>query len=424
MGRDGVRRLLIWAGALILSATAIVAGCRARKPEPNVPAAQALLLLNRHYVLAIGVYHQEPEPPEVRIVALADRPRTIASFEGYYPALWSPDGQWLAYEAPDSSGWNQLWVCAPDGSRARMVTDVTDEDSRTGKPLTWGREGALYYTVLRYQGSGHREQLWRVNLGSGERERLVDLPRWALTDSLTASPQGGLLAFEVVQNLPRSGRDIWTVTPGGTNMHAITRGPYAYWHCAWSADGAWLYCISDALTEARNYAQYARRLPSVERMPATESESTETGRKIAALQERFDYREGVYRMRPDGTRRELLVRGQRTIQAAAVSSSGAIAYADDKDAVFLVEKAGRPRRVIASGFWLPGRLSWSADGRLLAMDCWSPPGSGGMGVAVLDPKTGTQTMVARYTKTEAPQWHDWRPTLPGEGAYSAISTTR
>mgnify|MGYP005781841911 CR=1 FL=1 len=46
-----------------------------------------------------------------------------ASFPGRFPR-WSPSGRTLAWLGADENGAEQLWLCAPDGSDARMLTHL------------------------------------------------------------------------------------------------------------------------------------------------------------------------------------------------------------------------------------------------------------------------------------------------------------
>jgi Tol biopolymer transport system component len=35
---------------------------------------------------------------------------------------WSPDGNWIAYDAPDAENWTQTWLMRPDGSGQKCLT--------------------------------------------------------------------------------------------------------------------------------------------------------------------------------------------------------------------------------------------------------------------------------------------------------------
>ena len=46
-----------------------------------------------------------------------------ASFPGRFPR-WSPSGRTLAWLGADENGAEQIWLCAPDGSDARKLTNL------------------------------------------------------------------------------------------------------------------------------------------------------------------------------------------------------------------------------------------------------------------------------------------------------------
>ncbi len=52
---------------------------------------------------------------------------------------WSPDGSWIAFDAPDEAGWTDTWVARPDGSEKRCLTcdhAATPTNLHLGNP-TW-----------------------------------------------------------------------------------------------------------------------------------------------------------------------------------------------------------------------------------------------------------------------------------------------
>jgi dipeptidyl aminopeptidase/acylaminoacyl peptidase len=119
--------------------------------------------------------------PSGSIHAVYGKPRVRA-----WMPRWSPDGAQLAFISQEA-GWNDLWLCAPNGDGAHQVTklgaDVSDlEWSPDGKRLccTVNRAGSFDLYVVE-AGTGAATAL---RAGAG----LHSLPQW--------TPDGAALTFE------------------------------------------------------------------------------------------------------------------------------------------------------------------------------------------------------------------------------------
>ena len=80
--------------------------------------------------------------PQVWTVATAGGwPELVTALDDQVQrVLWSPDGAWLAFEVAPGGGMNvQVFVCRPDGSDLRRLTEGGKETNRLG---TWSHDGA------------------------------------------------------------------------------------------------------------------------------------------------------------------------------------------------------------------------------------------------------------------------------------------
>ena len=139
----------------------------------------------------------------------------------------SPDGQWIAFDAIDSSG-EYVHVMRRDGSGVR----IPDEKWRKQFSMTccadWSPDG----TQIAMHVQGAMTALVRVDPATGAalETRVLDLPggadqyhRW--------SPDGKRLAYEA---LTEYSWDLWTVNADGSDPHRLTSLPgnerSAAWH--------------------------------------------------------------------------------------------------------------------------------------------------------------------------------------------------
>jgi Tol biopolymer transport system component len=149
-------------------------------------------------------------------------------------AVWSPDGQKIAYRS-NRDGRDDIWLMDADGGNRRNLTHTPDRDeygatwSPDGKWLAFnasqpGLRGPLQLVVLRPDGTG-RHVL---------RTAYAEFPDW--------SPNGRQLAFASM--LPgglglNPDYDIRVVNADGTGEHALGTTPNVHeMYPRWSPDGA------------------------------------------------------------------------------------------------------------------------------------------------------------------------------------------
>jgi Tol biopolymer transport system component len=153
------------------------------------------------------------------------------------PAI-SPDGARIAFRSSRNGG--GVFVMNLDGTDVRQVT-------REGFNPTWspdGRELALNDdNIINYEARNtypSASKLWAVDVASGTRRVITT------HDAVQAdwSPHGQRLAFWGEQK--GGHRDIWTVAASGNHDPVlVTDDGYIDWNPVWSADGRYLYFLSN-----------------------------------------------------------------------------------------------------------------------------------------------------------------------------------
>jgi Tol biopolymer transport system component len=93
-------------------------------------------------------------------------------------AVWSPDGQWIAFRrnitaGPGATLSKQLWVMRSDGSAARRLTSDPEVDHG---PPAWSSDGrSLVYHRFPLKGPGIVISVWQIDVFSGV-QRLIATP--------------------------------------------------------------------------------------------------------------------------------------------------------------------------------------------------------------------------------------------------------
>lgn len=99
-------------------------------------------------------------------------------------AVWSPDGEWLAFrrnitEGPDATLTKQLWLMRSDGSQARPLTNDPAIDH--GPPV-WSPDGkALLFHKFPLKGPEIVISVWMLDVASGAQQQIASpgqRPQW------------------------------------------------------------------------------------------------------------------------------------------------------------------------------------------------------------------------------------------------------
>lgn len=132
---------------------------------------------------------------------------------------WSPDGMWIAYDAPNDMGWTDTWLMHPDGSGKRCLTcndAIAPTPMHMGNP-TWHPGGE-----------------WLVVQGVEERF----FQRFPSTDEAYKQ--------RIMDVGVGIGNELWAVTADGSRFVKLTQGvqengfAHGILHPHFSHDGRWL----------------------------------------------------------------------------------------------------------------------------------------------------------------------------------------
>ena len=139
---------------------------------------------------------------------------------------WSPDGQWIAFTAPESNSGNRsVWIIDVEGGGVRKVT------SSNGRDLlpAWSPDNKR---IAYESSSDNKDGIWVVNIDTAEATQLT--PDSTFNSAPDWSPDGLTIAY----HSNRNGRtDIWTIPAAGGLETQLTNSVNAV-SPAWSPDGS------------------------------------------------------------------------------------------------------------------------------------------------------------------------------------------
>jgi Tol biopolymer transport system component/serine/threonine protein kinase len=149
--------------------------------------------------------------------------------------VFSPDGQWIAFQSQRAGG--GVFIMGATGESVRRVSDSGFQPSWSpdGKEIVFGTQIGLYPFAR-----GGISELWTVNVDTGKKRKIFQgdavQPAW--------SPNGRWIAY---WGIPSGGatRDLWTIDSNGGSPIQITNDPAVDWNPVWSPDGNYMYFSSD-----------------------------------------------------------------------------------------------------------------------------------------------------------------------------------
>jgi serine/threonine protein kinase/Tol biopolymer transport system component len=160
---------------------------------------------------------------------------TADSPEADTQPAFSPDGQQIAFRSEREGG--GLFVMGATGESVRRLTDLGFNPawSPDGREIAFATEGVSGPIARRLV-----SQLWAVEVATGKRRLLsaddAVQPSW--------SPHGRRIAF---WSVPTEGarRIVMTMPAEGGEPAAVTNDAHLNWNPVWSADGKFLFYVSD-----------------------------------------------------------------------------------------------------------------------------------------------------------------------------------
>ncbi|PWT90012.1 MAG: hypothetical protein C5B54_07950 [Acidobacteria bacterium] len=149
---------------------------------------------------------------------------------------FSPDGKWIAFRSERQGG--GIFIMGATGESVRRLTDFGFYPawSPDGQRLVIGAGDDFFDPY----GRGGFSELWIVNAANGEKKQITKEPEDAIQPSW--SPNGKRIAY---WSVPKSQRDIVTISADGGDRVMVTNDPYTDWCPVWSPDGKFIYFSSD-----------------------------------------------------------------------------------------------------------------------------------------------------------------------------------
>ncbi len=150
-------------------------------------------------------------------------------------AVFSPDGERIAFRSERMGG--GIFLMGATGENPKRISDFGFNPSWSpdGKEIAVALEG-ITDANSRY---GDKSTLWAINVESGQKRLVGDFdavqPAW--------SPNGKLIAFWTANGIGE--RRIGVISSAGGTAKIITDSSAINWNPVWSADGKFLYFVSN-----------------------------------------------------------------------------------------------------------------------------------------------------------------------------------
>ena len=150
-------------------------------------------------------------------------------------ATWSPDGNWLTFDAIRDGQQFDVYAINVNGSGERNITNSPANDTF---PM-WSPDGSA---ILFESDRDGNTDIWAMNADGASPRNLTNRtdfnfrPDW--------SPDGAKIAFSS-RPAPGGNIDIWTMNADGSGQARITNTPGADALPSWTADGSGILFVSD-----------------------------------------------------------------------------------------------------------------------------------------------------------------------------------
>ena len=130
-----------------------------------------------------------PILPDAREIKVAKVTPLTMDVEHYMAPQWSPDGQKIAFS---KLGFKGLWIMDDKGANKKQLTD----EEGAGYKFSWSADSKeIAYRVDRFQEEKIYNAIKKVNIKTGEKERLFDFTRNLCPPYWTYFPVGTYVSF-------------------------------------------------------------------------------------------------------------------------------------------------------------------------------------------------------------------------------------
>jgi Tol biopolymer transport system component len=327
-------------------------------------------------------------PRPVWVLSLpAGTPRRLGDFVAIPSAIWSPDGERIAYSTIQdlgaSSMRSDIFVADKDGTSSRKIATV---DGAFGPVQDWSRDGWILYSVWSTQEGGRLEP-WVVRPDGTQRHRL--LPDWpdSYVHGIEWTPDERHILF--ISGDVSGGR-FWALEEGHDEPVPLTEGPLRCWDLNLDPEGRSVYanCVKELRELAVYRAEVGEWAPyafAPEPMAAGRLAYSRDGEWVAWTKTP----EGtLWRGRRDGSQKlQLTEPGDLMASFKAWSPDGEWIlfsmglFNGTPTQLWVLSKDGQSLRVLAGEGSSVNRADWVPDGRVVASFALN-------NLRLIDPRTG------------------------------------
>jgi len=298
---------------------------------------------------------------------------TKDSIDHDYQPAFSPNGERIAFRSDRDGG--GIFVMGATGESSTRLTE-------SGYYPDWSPDGrqVVFASSYFFAAPSNRppSELWKVDVASGETEFLAGAdaiqPSW--------SPNGHRIAFWSIANDGR--RDVWTIPSEGGTPTPVTQDDSMDWSPKWSHDGEYLFFASD-----RGGSMNLWRVPIDEASgePLAQPEPVTTPATYAGyVSVSYDGRRLAYTSSQGAANLESIdfnpLEGE--VQGSRISITEGFNYIDyfetspgddwivfttaiPQQDIYVMNRDGTGRRRLTDDAFQARAVSWSPDGRRIAL---------------------------------------------------------
>lgn len=170
----------------------------------------------------LAFFRQSGNVRQIFVVDLASgTERQLTKQGSNAAAVWSPEGDRIAFWSGDEKGFGQLWVMNGDGTQKKQLT-FAEKNGYTPKGSSANAPAWLYSERIAYwAGVEHAYgQIWVMDQDGRNKTQLTRAPAPASSDNPVWSPDGTKLLFDTNR---RGSAEIWVIGADGSDERVLIR---------------------------------------------------------------------------------------------------------------------------------------------------------------------------------------------------------